>query len=132
MTALTSASTERAGIRYKQCEMVYTSFMKKLSGFVLLLALVAFLSCKGNNTGKDETRNPVEKYGDDVTRAYTGTQRFAKQMDVKSLQDAIRSFQAMNGRYPKDLGELENFAGARLDAGKYDYDPSTGIIKGKE
>ncbi len=131
MTALTSASTERAGIPYRQREIVYTSYVKGLSVIILLLALVS-LSCKGDNVGKDGTRNPVEKYGDDVTRAYTGTQRFAKQMDAKSLQDAIRSFQALNGRYPKDLGELEQFAGARIDGNEYEYDPSAGTIRRKE
>jgi hypothetical protein len=96
----------------------------RLLRFVLPLLLVAVVSCEG--------RNPVEKYGDDVTKAYKGTEQFAKQMDVKSLQDAIRSFHVMNGKYPKDIEELAHFTGAPLDSSKYDYDPSSGTIKEKQ
>src|SRR3990172_2299924 len=99
-TVSTSASTARAGIHYRQREIMYTSHMKRLHGFILPLLLVAFVSCESKNPGKDESRNPVEKYGDDVMKAYKGTQQFGKQMDVKNLQDAIRSFQVMNSRYP--------------------------------
>ena len=106
--------------------------MKRLPGFILPLLFVAFVSCESKNPGKDESRNPVEKYGDDVMKAYKGTQQFGKQMDVKNLQDAIRSFQVMNGRYPNDLKELEHFAGTPLDSSKYEYDPSAGTIKGRE
>ena len=103
---------------------MYTSLMRRLPVFILPVLFLVFLSC--------ESRNPVEKYGDDVTKAYKGTQQFGKQMDVKNLQDAIRSFQVMNGRYPRDLGELEHFTGTPLDSSKYDYDPSAGTIKGRE
>jgi len=106
--------------------------MKKLPGFILALLVIPFLSCESGNTGKSGSSNPVEKYGDDVTKAYKGTQQFGKQMDVKNLQDAIRSFHVMNGRYPRDLGELEHFTGTPLDSSKYDYDPSAGTIKGRE
>ena len=128
----TSASTARAGIHHRQREIVYTSLMRKLPVFILPVLFLVFLSCESRNPGKNESRNPVEKYGDDVTKAYKGTQQFGKQMDVKNLQDAIRSFQVMNGRYPRDLGELEHFTGTPLDSSKYDYDPSAGTIKGRE
>ena len=87
---------------------------------IALAALAILFSC--------ESKNPVEQYGDDVTKAYKGTQQFGSQMDVKNLQDAIRSFQVMNGRYPNDLKEIEHFTGTPLDSSKYEYDPSTGIV----
>ena len=96
---------------------------------ILPLIVLILASCESKSPTVSESRNPVEKYGDDVTRAYTGTQRFAGQVDLKSLQDAIRSFHAMNGRYPHDLDELAHFTGAPLDSGKYDYDASAGTIK---
>lgn len=98
-----------------------------------MAALVAALvSCESKNPAVNESRNPVEKYGDDVTRAYKGTQQFGIQMDIKNLQDAIRSFQTMNNRYPNDLAELGHFTGAPLDSSKYDYDPATGTIKARQ
>jgi len=97
--------------------------MRRLLLFLALASLPLIFSC--------ESKNPVEQYGDDVTRAYKGTRQFGNQMDVKNLQDAVRSFQVMNGRYPNDLKELEHFAGTTLDAAKYEYDPSTGIITAK-
>jgi len=106
--------------------------MRRLFVFFLLLLLISLLSCESKITGENKSKNPVEQYGDDVTRAYTGTQRFARQIDVKNLQDAIRSFHVMNGRYPRDLAEVEHFAGTPLDSSKYDYDPSAGTIKEKE
>jgi hypothetical protein len=106
--------------------------MGRLLVFVLLLLLIPLAACEEKKAGESKSRNPVEQYGDDVTRAYTGTKRFAGQIDAKGLQDAIRSFQVMNSRYPKDLAELEHFIGSPLDSGKYDYDPSTGTVKEKE
>ncbi len=106
--------------------------MRRLLVFFLLSILISLVSCESKITGENKSRNPVEQYGDDVTRAYTGTQQFAKQMDVKSLQDAIRSFHVMNDRYPKDIEELAYFTGTPLDNSKYDYDPAAGTIKGKE
>jgi hypothetical protein len=122
---------EKADIRYSQPEIVYTWFMRKRL-FCVLLFLAVFSACESKSPAVNESRNPVEKYGDDVIGAYKGTQQFGKQMDVKNLQDAIRSFQTMNGRYPRDLGELEHFAGTPLESSKYDYDPSAGTIKGRE
>jgi outer membrane protein assembly factor BamD (BamD/ComL family) len=106
--------------------------MRRLFVFFLLLLLISLLSCESKITGENKSKNPVEKYGDDVTKAYKGTQQFGKQMDVKNLQDAIRSFQVMNSRYPRDLAEVEHFTGTSLDSSKYDYDPSAGTIKEKE
>lgn len=91
---------------------------------VTLTALAVLSSC--------ESKNPVEQYGDDVTKAYKGTQQFGSQMDVKNIQDAIRSFQVMNGRYPNDLKEIEHFTGTPLDGSKYEYDPSTGTLAARK
>lgn len=91
---------------------------------VMLTALAVCSSC--------ESKNPVEQYGDDVTKAYKRTQQFGSRMEVKNLQDAIRSFQVMNGRYPNDLKEIEQFIGTPLDSGKYEYDPSTGTVAARK
>ena len=92
----------------------------------LLLFLVCFTftfaSCK----------NPVEEYGDTVIKTYKGTQQFGKEVELKQLQESIKAFNAAHSRYPKDLEEISDFTGITLDDGKYDYDPSTGVIKLKK
>ncbi len=104
--------------------MLYTTGMGKVIPFLILVNLVFLSSC--------ESKNPVEQYGNDVTTAYKGTQQFGARTSIKNLQDAIKAFQAMNGRYPVDLKELEHFIGSPLDGSKYEYDASTGIISARE
>jgi len=92
--------------------------------FMIVACAAVFFSCEG--------KNPVEQYGNDVTRAYKQAGQSAEQASVKNLQDAIRSFQTMNGRYPNDLKELEQFAGTHLDSSKYEYDHSSGSISARK
>ncbi len=100
--------------------------MKLMKMRMLLIPVLLFVlvSCKD--------KNPVEQYGNDVTKAYKGAGQFGRQMDVKNVQDAIKAFQVMNGRYPRDLKEIEHFIGSPLDSSRYEYDASTGIISAKE
>ena len=102
---------------------VYNAGMRRVL-FLALAGLVLICSC--------ESKNPVEQYGDDVTGAYKSTERFVGQINLQSLQEAVRSFHAMNGRYPNDLSELEHFVGTALDPARYDYNPSTGTITAKK
>lgn len=99
---------------------------RKVKKLLLLLFLVYFIfvffSCK----------NPVEEYGDTVIKTYKGTQQFGRDIDIKQLQESIKTFHVAHGRYPKDLKEIRDFTGLKLDDDKYDYDPSTGIIKLKK
>ena len=92
--------------------------------FLVVVVAFAFASC--------ESKNPVKEYGDTVVKGYKGAQKAGSRASVKNLQDSISGFQAANGRYPKDLKELEAFTGETLDSAKYEYDPSTGIITSKE
>ncbi len=96
--------------------------MRRLFLSFVLVGL-ALVSC--------ESKNPVEQYGDDVIKAYKGTEKVAGQASVQNLQNAIRGFHAANGRYPNDLKELEGFSGIPLDPALYDYDPSSGVITAK-
>lgn len=96
--------------------------VKKLPLLFLVCCILVFTSCK----------NPVEKYGDTVIKTYKGTQQFGKEVSLKQLQESIKAFHATHGRYPKDLGEISDFTGLTLDDDKYDYDPSTGVIRLKK
>jgi hypothetical protein len=76
--------------------------------------------------GCDE--NPVDKYGTGLVDTYKSVQPAADAASVSLLRQSIKAFRAAYGRYPDSLGELEAFAGTKLDSEKYDYNPSTGTI----
>jgi len=96
--------------------------VKNLPLLFLFCCILTFTSCK----------NPVEEYGDTVIKTYKGTQQFGKEVNLKQLQESTKTFHVAHGRYPKDLKEIRDFTGLKLDDDKYDYDPSTGIIKLKK
>ena len=96
--------------------------MKRFAALIGLILL--FVSCK--------SKNPAEQYGNTLIKSYKNTQQFGEKTSVQNLQGSINGFYAANGRYPKDLKELSEFSGVELDSPKYDYDPSTGIIRQKQ
>jgi hypothetical protein len=96
--------------------------VKKLPLLFLVCCIFVFASCK----------NPVEEYGDTVIKTYKGTQQFGNEITLTQLQESIKAFNAAHSRYPKDLEEISDFTGLTLGDGKYDYDPSTGVIKLKK
>lgn len=99
--------------------------MKELKISVILIYLIlAFVSC-------GESKNPAKRSGDTVIDVYQNVDKFSNKINLQQLQESIRVFHAANGRYPADIGELENFSGIKLDNDKYHYDPSAGIIKYK-
>lgn len=79
-----------------------------------------------------DSKNPVEQYGDTVIKSYKNTQKTMSGVEIQKLQESIRTFQSMNGRFPNDLKELSDFVGSPLDSNRYHYDPSTGTIAAKE
>ncbi|MBF0538086.1 MAG: hypothetical protein HQL03_07525 [Nitrospirae bacterium] len=48
--------------------------------------------------------------------------------DIDALKRGITTFNATNGRYPKDLDELAEFTALTFDKGIYNYNPQTGAI----
>lgn len=92
---------------------------------VILIGLTIIFACC-------ENKNPVEQYGDTLIKTYKKTQQFGDKTSLQNLQESMKAFRAANGRYPKDLKELEGFTGIALDSNKYEYDPSKGTITQKE
>ncbi|MBF0466876.1 MAG: type II secretion system protein GspG [Nitrospirae bacterium] len=56
---------------------------------------------------------------------------FAEKTDIEALRRSITTFYASEGRYPKDMEELEGYTGVPMDKSTYDYDPSTGKLSRK-
>ena len=44
------------------------------------------------------------------------------------MQRYIRSYRALNGRYPESMEELESSLGTGYDLEPYDYDPGSGTL----
>lgn len=97
--------------------------MRNAHTAILIGITIIFASC--------ENKNPAEKAGDALIRTYKNTQQFGDRTSLQNLQESIKAFYAANGRYPRDLKELEGFTGIALDSNKYEYDPLKGTIAQK-
>jgi hypothetical protein len=88
---------------------------------ILLVCLVAslFIGCD---------RNPVEEFGEELMVSYERSSDAADEANRQAIQRYIRTYRALNGRYPESLEELEGSVGAGYDLGAYDYDPRTGSL----
>ncbi len=90
----------------------------------MLVLSVALFSCK-------DEKNPVQQYGDTLVHGYKSAQKVEKDANLQQVQRNVYEFQAAQGRYPADLREVEEFTKSPIDAGKYNYDPSTGSVTAK-
>ena len=93
--------------------------MKALRGFIVLCAAVW---CIGGCGDSDDG------YIDQLRKTRSRAKTFA---EVEPARQCVRQFQALHGRYPKDLAELEKagMGPPKLPEGKrYEYDPQTGAI----
>ena len=79
-----------------------------------------------------ESKNTLEQSGNTLIKSYKNTQQFGDKTSLQNLQESTKAFSAAQGRFPRDLGELEEFTGVKLDSSKYEYDPLTGNITHKE
>ncbi|MGA3162694.1 MAG: hypothetical protein ABSD77_00635 [Verrucomicrobiota bacterium] len=119
--------------------------------FLVLIAAGLFLAgCGGGNSGKQaqttnstatstnatpnyNTGNPLTAPVDYLGAVAQAKKYSEKQIDLAYLNQAIQQFNAMEGRYPKDLNELmPNYIGKIPQApygSKIVYDPNTGMVK---
>ena len=88
---------------------------------ILLACLVALLF-----VGCD--RSPVEEFADEMLVSYDKSQAAADEASLQAIQRYIRSYRAVNGRYPESIEELESALGTGYDLGPYDYDPGSGNL----
>ncbi len=76
--------------------------------------------------------NPAQQYGDSVIKGYKDAQQVKEKTDVSQLRRSAQEFHSINGRYPADLKELEQFSRIAIDAEKYEYNSATGEITAKQ
>ncbi len=88
---------------------------------ILLACLIALFF-----TGCD--RSPVEETAQELTASYETSRKAAAEASLQAIQRYIRSYRAMNGRYPGSIEELERSLGAGYDLEPYDYDPDSGSL----
>ena len=86
--------------------------------FACLLASL-FVGCESN---------PVEKVGEELLVSYNRSRDAADEANLQAMQRCIRTYRALNGRYPESLEELKDSASSGFDPGLYDYDPRTGHL----
>jgi hypothetical protein len=91
-----------------------------MKGTLLACLVVLFL------VGCD--RSPVEEFADEMLVSYDKSQAAADEASLQAIQRYIRSYRAVNGRYPESIEELERALGTGYDLGPYDYDPGSGTL----
>ena len=96
--------------------------MKSMNAAVLLLVVSsALVSCS-------EEKKTVRQYGNTLMQASKTAKTFDKKLNVQQVQKSIQEFNAANGRFPADLGELSSFGGLALKNDDYEYNPATGAL----
>ena len=73
-------------------------------------------------------RNPVEEFGQGMMVSYERSKDAADEASLRAIQRYIRSYRALNGRYPESLEELQGSVSGNFDLDRYDYDPRTGSL----
>jgi hypothetical protein len=73
-------------------------------------------------------RNPVDEFADELLVSYETSREAADEASLQAIQRYIRSYRAVNGRYPESIEELEGALGTGYDLEPYAYDPGTGTL----
>jgi hypothetical protein len=91
-----------------------------MKGIILVcLVGVFFVGCD---------RSPVEEFADEMLASYEISRAAADEASLQAIQRYIRSYRAVNGRYPESIEELESALGTGYDLEPYDYDPGSGTL----
>jgi hypothetical protein len=91
---------------------------------VLLCVVLVTQSCNKASEVSEKVSDVAQQRLDALDKA----KNISQKTDVAHLRHAVNNFYASEGRYPKDLSELEQFASVSIDKGIYKYDPNTGSI----
>jgi peptidoglycan/xylan/chitin deacetylase (PgdA/CDA1 family) len=70
----------------------------------------------------------VDEFADEMLVSHEISRGVADQASLRAIQRHIRSYRAVNGRYPESMEELESSLGTGYDLEPYDYDPGSGTL----
>ncbi|MBF0337174.1 MAG: hypothetical protein HQL05_05020 [Nitrospirae bacterium] len=93
-----------------------------LTGIMALLPVI--YACDYASETKEDLSTITDKKVDKIEKSRVATDK----SDLEALKRGITGFNAANGRYPKDLDELQEFTAINFDKGIYNYNPQTGAI----
>ncbi|MBF0463596.1 MAG: hypothetical protein HQK88_04465 [Nitrospirae bacterium] len=104
--------------------------MRKTFKLLLLFSFVVLLlsACEKQDDKKEGMTDKVQEMAKSRKDALDKSKVVAQKTELENLRAAINAFNASEGRFPKDLAELEQFSGSALDKGVYNYDPKTGAL----
>jgi len=100
----------------------------------LILVAVAVAGCSGEEEPKDKDKtpaNPAEAFTNYLGDTIQKKEESRNQLGMTQARQRIRNFWSANGRYPKDLNELQSSTGPLPRPGrgyKYQYNPANGNI----
>ena len=87
--------------------------------FLACLVALFFVGCD---------RSPVEEFADEMLVSYERSRTAADEASLQAIQRYLRSYRAINGKYPESMEELESSLGTGYDLEPYDYDPGGGTL----
>ncbi|MCG6551373.1 MAG: hypothetical protein L7F77_03525 [Candidatus Magnetominusculus sp. LBB02] len=96
-----------------------------ISMAAILCLVVATQACKK----AEDVSTKMSDTAEQKLQAKDKANAMAQKADIEGLRRSISGFKAAEGRYPKDLAELETFAGVTIDKGIYKYDAAKGTIE---
>lgn len=101
----------------------------------MAVACLLFSACKPKEESKpagESSGNPLNAPAEYVGALGKAQKSAQKTAGLSGMDQALKSFFAEEGRYPKDLDELKQH-GVTIPAAptgmKWDYDPNSGAIK---
>ena len=108
--------------------------MKTLSVLFTAVACLCFFGCEKKPTPKasGDSGNPLSAPADYLGALSKAKKSADKTTSIVGVDQAVKTFFAEEGRFPKSLDELKT-KGVTVpnppDGMKWDYDPNTGIVK---
>lgn len=73
-------------------------------------------------------RNPADQVGEEMLASYDRSMEAAEEASRQAMERYIRSYRALNGRYPESLQDLQGPVSGHFDPERYAYDPRTGTL----
>src|SRR3990172_2985145 len=70
----------------------------------------------------------VENYASGLTSSVDKSNTGQARTDLGAGQNAVRTFQLENGRYPDSLESIRSYLRPGTDLGAFNYDPATGAV----